>query len=1058
MGGVLYSLGIVFYQIFSGGELPAELELKQIEERPDAVENGTEEELFEGFNPFLQSGTVDLVAELSMHKHLLSDYKLSDDDSTSYEHDIGIGLLGDGPRKKRMSGDRELVTIYGQSGTGKSLLAHEFGKHVLSHGGVLLSGKFDQLEQGKPFSALASAFNQYCGTLLQNCELKQSKQKLTHQINHALGREAYHLAKLIPNLATILGLQLHSIIHDEGCINAQKRLQYLLCRFVEVISNSSAAPVTLFLDDLQWADSASIEAVNHLLLTGGLATQNTSFFFLGCYREGETDNLNPLWTSLCNNNLVNARSTEVKLDCMDEHTLNRMVSETLCLSPRLTRTLSNVIYHKTKGNQLFVSRLLRALNKEGLLRPSLSRRRWEWNMKKIKSRGLPDDVAIFLTDSLRELPDKVQSALFVLSCFGASSESAFVESQGLDRNILENLEIAVAEGLVDKIDDQYRFAHDRIQEAAYNTTPAQKRSVVHFKYGLELSSLLLGDEDTSASASVLFTAVNQLNLGGPPAVQDKSHYITAAQLNLRAGKKAMEMSDYETAYSYFDSGISFLSKKHWQKHYALSLELYSLAATCALTNSDHTSLKLLIAEVVAKAHFFEDKSSTCCILKHARWLFHPGYQNQLKGGRMTDSTMIMAMKFLGKMETGMTQIMPKSAPHVMQRIIQLSLSHGMSPVSPIGFVHLGSYIAKLGDINEGYHYVKLARSLVDNVGSRESAGEVICFGTPVRAYAEPLQATFEYHDEGYAAALASGDIIQAALNISLKILNMFFAGVNLQTTREKCAEAVNFLDERKMVIFMMNQQCLQKFVLKLIGTDEMPKYTSAEEENILATNNSVRTSNYFQGAFTSFMFRSYDDSKHYAEKYLDCIGNTWANLLLQHAFHAIYIGLISFWVARKSGDGQQWHERGKRSKLALKKWAESSQWTFENKWYLLEAEELYCNNDFDAAKTYYEKAIAAAKSHKFVHEEALACELAGYFHLEQGETKKATELFLLALEKYHEWGAFEKCNSLFKFVEGIRTLYLPLTRAELEQNENDGMESSRSILSLEAGGGRDAPD
>jgi len=268
--------------------------------------------------------------------------------------------------------------------------------------------------------------------------------------------------------------------------------------------------------------------------------------------------------------------------------------------------------------------------------------------------------------------------------------------------------------------------------------------------------------------------------------------------------------------------------------------------------------------------------------------------------------------------------------------------------------------------------------------------------------------------------------------------------VNLQTTREKCAKVINFTYERKMFIFMTQHQCLQKSVLKLIGTDEMPKYTSAEEENILATNYSVRTSYYFWRAFTSFMFRSYDDSKHYAEKYLDCVGNTWANLFLQHALHAFYIGLVSFWVARKSKDGQQWHERGKRSKLALKKWAESSQWTFENKWYLLEAEESYCNNDFDAAKTYYEKAIAAAKSHKFVHEEALACELAGYFHLELGDNEKATKHFLLAHEKYHEWGAFEKCNSLFKFVEGIRTLYLPMTRAraELEENVNNGMESS----------------
>eukprot|EP00984_Skeletonema_dohrnii_P002046 scaffold682_cov105-Skeletonema_dohrnii-CCMP3373.AAC.16 len=116
------------------------------------------------------------------------------------------------------------------------------------------------------------------------------------------------------------------------------------------------------------------------------------------------------------------------------------------------------------------------------------------------------------------------------------------------------------------------------------------------------------------------------------------------------------------------------------------------------------------------------------------------------------------------MESGMTQIRPKSVARVTQRIIQLSLLHGMSPVSPIGFVHLGSFIAKFGDISGGYHYVKLARSLLDKVGSRESAGEVICIGTQVVAYVEPLQAALEYHDEGFTAAMAYGDVIQAALN------------------------------------------------------------------------------------------------------------------------------------------------------------------------------------------------------------------------------------------------------------------------------------------------------
>jgi hypothetical protein len=250
------------------------------------------------------------------------------------------------------------------------------------------------------------------------------------------------------------------------------------------------------------------------------------------------------------------------------------------------------------------------------------------------------------------------------------------------------------------------------------------------------------------------------------------------------------------------------------------------------------------------------------------------------------------------------------------------------------------------------------------LGSRESAGEVICFGTQVRAYVEPLQAALEYHNEGYAAAMASGDPIQAAGNFMFSCGSSFFAGVNLPTMRAKYADVIQILEERKMVILMIQTQYQQRTVFKLIGTDEEPKYVSSEEQDILATNNSVRTSYYFQKAFSSFMFRSYDDSKENIEKYLACISNTWANLFLAHAYHPFYVGLISFWLARKSRDEQQWHQRGNKSKLALKRWAESSRWTFENKWYLLEAEESFCNNDFEAAKTYYEKAVSSAKSHK----------------------------------------------------------------------------------------------
>jgi predicted ATPase len=1111
----MYSLGVVFYQIFSGGEHPRNLEHPKGvgEENRESSHRSSEElsqELSENLEPlpFDQGGTVDLAGELSILDGVQEEeFNVLDDDAMGdnlfnqpnpkkrhttqngcfnnmcsvsveplkakclpralcdlvantldcangtisqddtyrkmsdvrddlqlmldkpsiylYDQDMGrlsITGLQFGDRaigrnaelstirdayRRSVSGECEMVTISGPAGSGKSFLACEFGKYVLSSGGVFLSGKFDQLQQGKPFSALASAFDVYCGCLLQttfqNSGPSSIAEVIASELKSSLGRGAYYLAKIIPNLAIILGPEPSpSINNNEDCFNAPNRLEYLLCQFVEVISTSFSAPVTLFLDDLQWADPASMSAVNQLLFTLG---QSRRFFFLGCHRNEEINEGHPTWKLLSHATTLGVCCTNVKLDCMDEETLNTMVSETLCLFPRLTRSLSNIIYRKTKGNPLFVSRLLLSLSKEGLLRPSLIRRRWEWDKEKSQCQKLPDDVVTFLTNSIRVLPEVVKSSLCILSCFGASGDSAFMKTleRALHKNLLNNLDIAVSEGLLDKTEDQYSFIHDRIQEAAYNMMDVQVRRIIHFNHGMALAPLADGNDDESDL--LLLTAANQLNLAGPEAVQDRSQNVIVATLNLRAGKKAMEMSDFRAAYSYFDYGISFLSKNHGDEHYVLSLELFDLAAKCALVNGDLISLNILSEQVLKMAHSLEDKLNvmycvTCslayssrlpesikkgldilsklgievrrhesrgmevCVQETKDLLSAHTDDEILNTRRMTDPTMIMAMKFLGKLELGMTQMMPKTVPYVTQRIIQLSLSHGMSPVSPIGFVHLGSYIAKLGDISGGYHYVKLALSLLDKVGSRESAGEVICIGTQVRVYVEPLQAALDYHNEGYAAAMACGDVMQAALNKMLSCGNSFGAGENLQTVREKYVEVIKFMGESNMVIGKVQTQYQQHSIFKLIGTDEEPKHISAEEQKILATNNSVMASYYFQKAYISFMFRSHDDTIENIEKYLACIGNTWANLFLHHAYHALYIGLVSFWLARKSRDGQQWYERGNDSKLALKKWAESSIWTFGNKLYLLEAEESYCNNDFEAAKTYYEKAVTSAKNHK----------------------------------------------------------------------------------------------
>eukprot|EP00985_Skeletonema_marinoi_P001771 scaffold703_cov184-Skeletonema_marinoi.AAC.1 len=545
----------------------------------------------------------------------------------------------------------------------------------------------------------------------------------------------------------------------------------------------------------------------------------------------------------------------------------------------------------------------------------------------------------------------------------------------------------------------------------------------HFSYGMALAPL--ADGDGEGDGSILLTAANQFNLAGPEAVQDKSLNATVANLNLQAGKKAMEMSDFVLAYSYFDNGISFLRKKHWEEHYNLSLKLFDLAARCALTNGDIVILKLLSEQVMLYGRSYEDKlnvlylvtcslafssklpesiekgldilanlgidlqewrSTEVCVQETTTLLSTRTDDEILNTRQMADPIMIMAMKFLGKLEFAMTQTKPRSVPLVTQKIIELSLAKGMSPMSPIGFVYFGAFISKRGDLSSGYRYVKLALSLLDKVG-KESAGEVICIATQVKIFVEPIQAALEYHDDGYAASMVAGDVSNALLNTILKDACMYVAGVKQ----------------------------MQRDVLRLIGSDE--EVTIPEEHKLVASNNSVLKTFYFRKAYISFMFRSYDDAKEHVSKFYDCRENAWANLMVTHIYPALHTGLISFWVARKSRDAQCWFARGNECKMTLKRWAESSQWTFENKWYLLEAEESFSHNDYEAAKSFYKQAISSAKLHKFVHEEALAYELAAYFYLELGETEQSIEYFLAAHERYHEWGAFGKCNSLFEFVK-----------------------------------------
>ena len=639
-------------------------------------------------------------------------------DDTLFERSAELHTLKTAYAKSTL-GSCEVAILCGSSGTGKSTIANQFGKFVTSSGGHFISCKFDQMREVEEFSPIASTFNKYIDSLITH-ESDQAR-LLAFNLCDVLGRDIYHLLHVIPSLQDIISPDKSNARNveqysGEEYANAQQKHFYLFSKFVDVICRCSNKPLALFVDDIQWADTASIFLIEKVLKASASVVDGKRLFFLACYRDDEMQDDHPFWNvhrSICS---IGYASTRVKLDSVDSETVKQALSRLLHLTPRLVGSLSDIIYRKTKGNPLFLMRLLRSLNQDGLLRINLFRHRWEWNESAIQSRKLPDDVAAFFIQQISSLPTDCASALATLSYFGASVSCKIVEAmeQNLAMQLTDPLESAIKAGLLDKRDEKYHFPHDRIQEAAYASIREAHRSLYHMVFGLCLVDFAKATDDDS----MLFLAVTQINIAGPSAVFNDSFFAAIAEYNLSAGKKAMSFSQFSSALRYFDHGMTFLRKKHWHDHYDLTLKLFQLAARCALAINDFTSLTNLCSVVSQRARNFDDTLDTSLImmtsLNHSKVSESVGYgtsillklgvclpqfpqrddtlkrldETRIELNRVPDEVIlgfpiisdykkVMAMKFMARMLFSVWETRPVLLPLIAITMVNFTVDNGL---------------------------------------------------------------------------------------------------------------------------------------------------------------------------------------------------------------------------------------------------------------------------------------------------------------------------------------------------------------------------------------------
>ncbi|MBD2325435.1 PAS domain S-box protein [Alkalinema sp. FACHB-956] len=535
----------------------------------------------------------------------------------------------------------ELILVTGVSGVGKTAVVNEvYRSIVVQRRGYCIQGKFDQSQRDNPFSAFVQALQNLVQQVL--CESEQQLRHWRSQLLAALGKDSQVILEIIPELEQILGPQPPAVELSGSAV--QNRFYRLFQKFIQVFANQDH-PLVIFLDDLQWADRASLRMM-HYLLESQLESQ-ASLLLIGAYREDEVPSTHPLRLTLEAIEQAGVRVRTLFLPALTLSALRCLISDTFSCYPGSLAALTQLVYQQTQGNPFFTKQLLFALYKDGFIIFNPVRGEWQWDLAQISEWMLTDDIVQLMIGQIHKLPQQTQDSLKLAACLGNQftlDTLSLILNQS-DHETADRLWPALQAGLITatsdiyqlhhvKADDRlillsqtcdietdlpvrstYQFIHDRIQQAAYELIPESDQSSVHNYIG----QLLLQKLSLVEQAERLFEIVQHLNAGSVnvSSVNASSVAMTAldlaspelleitplmlSQLNWQAGEKAKNTTAYAAAIEYFTHGIHHLPTNAWQQHYDLALALHRDRVEVAYLNTDYAQIEPWSAVVLSHA-------------------------------------------------------------------------------------------------------------------------------------------------------------------------------------------------------------------------------------------------------------------------------------------------------------------------------------------------------------------------------------------------------------------------------------------------------------------------
>ncbi|MEO1560239.1 MAG: AAA family ATPase, partial [Cyanobacteria bacterium J06632_19] len=890
-----------------------------------------------------------------------------------------------------------------------------------------------------------------------------------NKILQALGENGQVIVDVIPELERIIGEQ--APVTELSGTAAQNRFNLLFQKFIQVFTTKEH-PLVIFLDDLQWADSTSLQLIQLLMNDSGY------LLMLGAYRDNEVFPAHPLMLTLEELKKAEAIIQTITLSPLSEKTVNQLVADTLSCCTELAQPLTHLIFQKTQGNPFFTTQFLKALHEDSYITFDINQCYWQCNIAQVKTLALTNDVVEFMALQLQKLPHGTQQVLKLAACIGNQfdlSTLAIVCEQSTTETALA-LWKALQFGLIlptsqiykffqdteateADVNPSYQFLHDRVQQAGYSLIPSDQKQATHLKIG----NLLCKDLSAVEQEEKLFDIVSHLNRGQTLITQQRERE-NLARLNLKAGTKAINTTAYAASREYLQTGIELLEDNCWKHQYELTLELYVAATEASYLNSDFPGMEQLATLVLQQAQRIFDKVKIyeikiaaqasqnqilAAIAAGREALTQLGVEfpteveeakisqaleevKTLLDGRniaelidlpsMSDRTAQAAMQLLSMLFAPLLLGSPDLLPLLGTTMVRLSLEFGNAPISTVGYAtHAMVLCSFFGEVEAGYEFGSLALSLLEKLNAQKMKCMTLnLFGGFIYHHRQAFSDGLPVLKECYKSGMETGVFFYAAYSIQGYCYTALFVGAELNTlvseldvystslAQIKQESALIYLNMIRQTVHHLRETVSQPDCLIGKFYDETEMFPKHQQAGDLTGLGFV----HIYKLQLAYMFGNYPAALDYINQcktYLVAVSGAH-HVPIFHFYAALtYLALF---VAQP--EHNQLLTEAQTHQNILHQCADNAPMNHLHKWYLVKAEKHRVLGENAAAIDCYDQAITLAKENQYVNEAGLINELTAKFYLNWGKDKVAATYMQSAYYCYAKWGAKAKTDDLEK--------------------------------------------